>query len=212
MKRLFRFSAIIVVYLLSSAKSCDNQEQFDAMRDQRKVKSAMDSIRSEFSAATPSASTLNAFEETAKLRFADFADYLNILADTGVAPAFREHTKQMIRDLFLPGNVVLEFSLDGSKKQEAFTLDALLTEGPPTGIKAHVSCPVKVWVMDDLQAQNDSLFAGRLGFSANTDATSPDPEKYQLSGGSIRFYALKREKLFGKDSLKVWTVLLGGNE
>jgi hypothetical protein len=165
MKRSLRLSALVVLYLLFSAKSCDQQEEFDGARQQRATEAAKDSIVSVFGSDTLTALTLTAFEETAKLKFADLFDYLDILSDTSAAPAFKEQAGQMARELFIS-----EYSFPRFAR------------------------PDSIWVMEHLHRVSDSLLTGRLGFSPN---------------GSVGFLALKRNKIFGTDTLKVWNVLLG---
>jgi hypothetical protein len=167
MKFSLRLSVLIVLYLLLSAKSCNQQEEFDAAREQKRADSAKDSILSVFGSDTVTSSTLAAFEEEAKIKFADFFDYQDILSDTSAAPAFREQAREMAGELFISGNPAFH---------------AINTR------------PDSVWVKQPLHRVNDSIFTGELGFSP---------------GGTLEFYAVKRNKSFGNETLKVWTVLLG---
>lgn len=166
MKRFCRLSVLLLLYLVFSAKSCDQQEEFDAAREQRRTQATKDSIVSVFRSDTVTSATLAAFEESAKIKFSDLFDYLDILNDTTAPRAFREQAGQMAEDLFISETSVPRFPR-----------------------------PDSVWIMERLHPVNDSLFAGRLGFSPH---------------GSLGFYAVKRDKIFGKDTLKVWTVLIVG--
>ena len=110
MKRFFMLSTLLLIYLLFSSRSCNNQEEFEAAREQKQLETSIDSISSAFSSDKLSSETLRAFEETARQRFADFVDYLAILSDTVAAPAFKENTRRMIRELFISDQCVLRFT------------------------------------------------------------------------------------------------------
>jgi hypothetical protein len=169
MKRSLWLSVLIILYLLLCAKSCDQQEEFDAVREQKRADSVKDSILSVFGSDTVASSTLAAFEEEAKIKFADFFDYRDIISDTSAAPVFREQAREMAAALFISGN---------------------------SAFKGNMARPDSIWIKQPLNRVNDSIFTGELGFSP---------------GGSFEFYAVKRNKNFGNETLKVWTVLLGGS-
>ncbi|MCX6245949.1 MAG: hypothetical protein NTU98_14740 [Bacteroidetes bacterium] len=211
MKRILKLSAFILVYLLCCAKSCDNEEQFSAARNQKRIKSEKDSLTSAFGSDTLSATNLNAFEETAKNRFNDFFDYLAVLSDTTSAPEFMAHSKQMILGLFRSGNDFLRFTHPGEKKMVKTSLNELAGEKSSTEINIGSVKPDSLWISQNLHPVSDSAFAGRIGFSYRSINSGPDLKKYHLAGGSIDFFAVKREKKFGKEVHKVWTVLLGEN-
>jgi len=211
MKRILQVSAIILIYLLLCAKSCDNQEQYNATREQNMIKSAKDSLTSAFGTDTLSATTLNAFEEKAKLTFYDFMDYLSVLSDEGTAKDFREHARQMIREQFRSDAVVLCFIMPDGTSRKKITMAELA--GKQAGFPGNICAlkPDSVWVIQELHPVSDSVFAGRLGFSTIGIHTKTGLNTYYLAGSAINFFAIKREKSFGKDTLKVWTIFLGEN-
>jgi len=51
-----------------------------------------------------------------------------------------------------------------------------------------------------------------LGYTSDTLAPSSDYLNYFPAEGSIEFFAVKRAKRFGNDTLRVWNILLGKNE
>ena len=210
MKRLLKLSALLILYLLFSAKSCDREEQNNEARQQRTIRAARDSIVSVLGSDTLSAATINGFEETAKIKFADFLDYLDLLSDTTLAPEFRQHAGEMIRGLFLNESAVLQLAGPGMIRKEV-TLTELLDPASVAAGKIRVPEPDSLWVMEALLPVNDTLLKGKLGLSLILPA-SADPGKYELAGKAVDFYAVKCRKVFGRDTVKIWTVLLGTNK
>ena len=88
MKRLFNISALILLYILFTAKSCESDEQSRAQEEARTV-AAKDSIAGAFTTDSLGNSALRAFEATAMAKIYDFGDYLKILSDTAAGGVFK---------------------------------------------------------------------------------------------------------------------------
>ena len=202
-------STLLLIYLLFSSRSCNNQEEFEAAREQKQLETSIDSISSAFSSDKLSSETLRAFEETARQRFADFVDYLAILSDTVAAPAFKENTRRMIRELFISDQCVLRFTSTNNDLAKEIPLSVLLD--PQSDFVKHLKVfqPDTIRIMNALQYVNDSLYTGKLGVTFRVPFTVVEKNSYHFSAGTIEFLAAKREKSFGKDKLKVWSLLLG---
>jgi hypothetical protein len=183
MRRTVKIFALILFYFLACGKSCDNQEKSDAYHEQIKISAETDSLRSAFGTDTLSSSSLLAYLETAKQKFYDFNDYLQIVADTSVAGPFRNKAREMIRNLFItdaePAKIISPFGLDSVGIKEAF------------------------------QRINDSVYEGRLAYSFRMLQRSGKNIISPNETGTITVYLVKRDKNFGKEKLRVWNVFLG---
>ena len=140
MKRLLRISALVLLYCLSTAKSCSNQEENDAAREQVVVTAVRDSIRSAFDSGSLSPETLGSMEESAKLKLLELSDYLHILSDSTLDLGYRQKAAEMVHGLFISG---------------------LTEKGFPAGFPEFDS----VKVLQSLHRTSDSSYAGCLSFS-----------------------------------------------
>lgn len=186
MRRTVKIFALILLYFLCCGKSCDNEEKNDTQREQRRISTETDSLRSVFGTDTLSASSLLAYMETAKQKFYDFNDYLHIVADTSGARPFRDKAREMIRGLFIAGaeptKMISPFGLDSVGLKEAF------------------------------QRINDSVYEGHLVFSFRTLQRPGKIVNSSHETGTITVFLVKRDKNFGKGKLRVWNVFLGKME
>ena len=107
---------------------------------------------------------------------------------------------------------VLSFkSQSGTKKEKIMLADIL---DPKSVFPENLSVlhPDSIRVLESLHPLNDSTFEGRLGFTINSSSSLTDIKKYYSASGTIEFFAVKREKRFGGEGLRVWSVLLGENK
>jgi len=213
MKRSLKALALILIYLLFSAKSCDDREQYDAVLEQERLTAIKDSISSTMGSDTLTFTTLRAFEVAAEQKFSDFSDYANILADTSFDPAFKEQAKNMITSLFISDRTLLRLTDKEKKRRNELTINEWTRNGK---IPSRVLCtfiPDSVRVLKSFNKVNDSIFSGKLGFSL---MPSPRPGVNQRTycpvGGEIDIFLAKQEKKFGTNTLKVWDVFLGDME
>jgi len=193
MRKAAYISVLVLIYLLFSAKSCDNREQADTARDEAVAKATHDSIAAVFESDTLSEEALRAFEETAGLKIYDLAEYLKILSDSNTEQGFKGKVEAMIREMFLPQNGNMDRSTSVFKKmnmQAGMMIDSVKIQQP-------------------LQPVNDSLYAGQLRFTIHVVNPHPAERKGQTREKRVEIFVLKREKKFGDNTLKVWTVLLG---
>jgi len=209
MKRFFKISALILVYFLSSARSCDNQEQDDATRNEARVKVSRDSIISAFETDTLSVASLSAFQEAAKQKFSAFTDYLKILTDSATAEPFREQAAKMIGDLFVSGNATLHLPGYDSRKKTGITVEQLSTHGSEIWEEINTFVADSVIVQRLLHRISDSTYTGSLTFTFRTLQKQDIKSHSSKQTGSVDILLEKREKQFGSDTLKVWIIFLG---
>ncbi|MCX6303646.1 MAG: hypothetical protein NT040_01635 [Bacteroidetes bacterium] len=192
MSRTIRTFALILLYFLACGKSCDNQEQSDAEMAQRQVRAESDSLRAAFGSDTLTASTLQAYEETAVLKFADYCDYLMILADSTAAEPFRAKAREATSGMFISESSMLRYP-------------------KPAGI-ARSAC-ISARIDQPLQRACDSVYTGKLRyFSSFHEQQSEKNMKQDRFEGTACFLVLKHQKKFGPDTMKVWEVFLGDPE
>jgi len=184
MKRFINILPLLVLYLLLSSKSCDENEPGNALSEKNEAAHARDSITSVFESAELSQPELRAFEVTARLKLYDLADYLKLLGDSLAGEAFRQKAGEMARNLFIPGKT------------------------PPSGLSGMVFDSIKV--LKKLERLNDSLYSGQLSFTVNlADSDAGRRSSSRAGYRTVNIFALKQEKVFGKDTIRVWNVLLG---
>jgi len=211
MKRYILASVLLIMYVLFSAKSCSESEQDNAAMEQAKIKSSKDSIIAAFVSESLTFTSINSFNHVAEIRFADFTDYLTIISDTSLAFSFRAQAKKMAGELFISERCEFRVGLsDGSIKK--FDLKELFEVKDSNNQSLHISKPDSIWVMKGLQRVSDTVFAGKIGFSFANGNKSGTQEKYTNFFGNIDFFAVKRQKNFGKQALKVWTIFFGDGE
>lgn len=194
MKKTFYIPTLILLYLLCTAKSCDNQEQSDAARVEKRITATKDSISAVFASDTISNQTIKAFETTARLKLFDLGDYLKILADSTTDKGFKTRVKDIVSKMFI------------SEDQNHRRINSRgIFQVLPGGV--HFD---SVKVQKPFERINDSLYSGKLRFLVNY----PNSAKIIRNGSpklekTIDVYLVKREKVFGRNSMKVWTVLFG---
>ena len=210
MRRIFYISSLILLYLLATAKSCDRQEQEDDSRDRDRIKSAQDSLLSTFASDTLPGVSLQAFEETAKIRLADLSDYLSILADTSVDTTFRNKAREMILALFISENSVLWLAGPGKQGRREVSIKQVLASGNEGSTIFGKILPGSIVVQHPLQRAGDLTYTGELGFSYLPDVHKPEKSMAQaINTGKVNFLTIKHQKPFGTDTLMIWEVFLG---
>ena len=183
MRRIIKIS-LIFVYLIVCAKSCDNNEQFTRESEQKKALQARDSVTSAFEKDTLSEPLLRAFEVSAQLKLNDLADYLRIMNDSTANEAFKEKAGKMADALFIPGKKVPGF------------LSGVIFDS--------------IRVSQAFRQKNDSIYSGRLSLTIRYPHFSKSKKDIsQVKTKIVDIFTVKQEKIFGKDTIKVWNVLFG---
>jgi len=210
MSRFLKISVILLAWFIASARSCDDRKEDDAARELAQAHAARDSIASAFSSDTLSSATLRAFELTARYKLSDFTDYLQIFTDRSAEPAFRKKSGEMIRDLFISGEVCLRFSSPERPDEKEVSLEELLSSGSKNHYLDGRMAFDSIRVLKALHMENDTLCSGQLIFRPEhaNQATSLK-NICKAKDKVVDIFAVKRMKVFGNDSLKVWAVFLG---
>ncbi|MBN2632968.1 MAG: hypothetical protein JXR66_05405 [Bacteroidales bacterium] len=201
-----------MIWLVCSARTCNEDEDAVAAREEKQVKELIENIEMTFTNETPADSSLRAYEATAIDKLYDFADYLRIASDTSVDLKFRQHAAEMVRTLFIHGETEIEIKGRYTSGKELNTLDLLIDYSLSEGISYHIN-PVGITVNDRFVRENDSTFAGSLSFSIKYVSPSVSDQIEDLSGLYIMdIFLLRKIKHFGPQQLGVWEVFLGAAE
>ena len=214
MKQFSYILTFAFLYILLCSKSCNQREDLEAAREKSGVESSIKSITAHFTTDTLSRETLNGFEETAKIKVADFFDYLNILSDTSTAAGFQSRIRKIIPDLFGSTDCKITYNSSEKIKGEAvkIRIGQLVdsTSVFPTYIKQ--LRPDSLWITKYLQAIDDSTYSGQLGFLLRPVVQDKMNKSNKMFNGTVEYKVLKREKEFGGEKLKVWNIFLGNTD
>ncbi len=208
MRKTLQIFVLVLLYLVFTAKSCDNQG--NDIDNNARISLIQDSLASTFVSAVLSDNSLRAFENMAKIKLSDFNDYLAIANDTSIAGPFREKAREMIRGIFISENPVLQLSDFSNSGERNFPVKQLLEEKAGSLAAFGKIMPDSIWLKQSLQQTCDSVYTGKLGFiylpAGKQDANVQDQA---FPGGTVGFILAKRYKQFGTKTLLVWDVFLG---
>jgi hypothetical protein len=168
-----------------------------------------DSIRKVFEVDHPEEDLLGAYEETARQKLSDFADYLKIVSDTTMNIKFREQAAEMVKRLFVNGGTRVGVWAKAYSYNDISTLDELTSKGLSKGFHLWIQ-PENIKVDAPLAARNDSICTGRLSFYQNClpfDSLKSPSKNSQMV--SVDIFIIKRIKSFGDEKLNVWELYLG---
>ena len=107
MKRYMIILGLLFAFILFSAKRCDDDGEENRRLEEAEMKEVIDSVRNEFKADYLREESLFAYEQKAKQKLRDFADYMNIAHDSSLDSAFRTQAEIMTYDLFYLRHVPL---------------------------------------------------------------------------------------------------------
>jgi hypothetical protein len=180
---------LIVIYIVCSARTCNESEEGTAKEEEQYTTNLMRSVKDVFTSDSLSDHLLSAYEITAAERLNDFADYMKIISDTTLDLKFRQHAAEIVRDLFVPEEV------------NSYSL----SEGISCWIR-----PIQITILKPFTSLNDSTFTGCLSFNYNSVPLN-SRDKSEIASGKlvIDIYLIKMLSYFGKERLRVWEVYLG---
>jgi hypothetical protein len=209
MKRQLTIHVLIVIYLICSARSCNDSET-SGIRDEHKIVMVRDSVKEAFETGYLSDEALHEANLTAKQKLLDMTDYLHILNDTNIDRVIRKKASGMIRSLFLSEDVKLK--LNPILKEEVIPLKNLLSDGL-SGKYAMTDISIdSVMTVLPLRKINDTLYAGKLHFIYRVIGKSDALKQSGSTGRTLEISSVRGKKTFGSDTIRVWSVSLGNME
>ena len=210
MRRFFKISALILVYFLCTAKSCNDREQDELIQEQSIITATKDSLASVFTSDSLPLNSLRAFETTARLKLSDLSDFVRILADSTTDSLFKAKTCEMIRRQFIPGDVRFHISHDGCQKAKEMSLEQFLSTWRNISDQHGKLVFDSIRVLKSLQRTDDSSYSGQLCFKGHCCCPASVNEKVLNDRiSTVDFFVIKQRKVFGRDTINVWEALLG---
>jgi hypothetical protein len=209
MKRINYIFILIIIYLICSARGCMEDPEIVAQREEEFTINLKDSVKNIFMSDSVPDQLLKAYELTAAEKLCDFADYLKIISDTTLDLRFRQQAVELVRGLFVSGDIELQSWSSVYPVTDLNTLELLLSHSLTEGMSCWVQ-PVQISVRAPFIRESDSTFTGTFSFypnciSFNNHVTSENVSEMLL----IDIYIIKRFKSFGKEQIRVWEVYLG---
>jgi len=200
---------LIILYLVCSARTCTENEDAAAKREEQYIKELKDSVKHVFMSDSLSAQSLRSFEITAIDRLNDFADYLKIVSDTSLELKFRQHAFEVAGNLFISGEIKIQKWSKNYLPDKYITPDVLKSQLLSKGMSYRAE-PEQINVSAPFIRENDSTYAGRLSFYQKWIPVSELIQSGNINGPiNIEIFLIRKLKPFGIQQLKVWDVYLG---
>jgi hypothetical protein len=210
MRKYLVISVSLLAFLLFSSKQCNSPEDGNAAREETALKVTLDSINKAFEADYLSEQSLRAFEIKAKQKLADLADYLQIYSDPFLDESFKDHTREMILDLFISDSVHIRLNIPGKMKENNLSINEFL-KMYPSQVKNSTAFTIDSILMSEpLHKVNDLWYTGSLEFTRRY-IVSPQTNSgiTQTVNNKVDIIATKVKKQFGTDTLQIWRIFLG---
>lgn len=209
MRWIINIFSFLLIWLICSADGCTDDTTVADRRVEKQISIIKDSIRAVFEAETPGDNLLKAYEETAKQKLIDFADYLKIASDSSVNNVFRAQAAEMAGKIFISGSTDFTYWNRYSFASGRITVDSLLGNSLSNRMTSYIQ-PVQISIQKSLKMKNDTVYEGNLSFHPQRNFFIKDDSSE--TGNEmlvIDIYAVRKLKPFGKEILSVWEVCLG---
>jgi len=208
MSKYLKITVIILSLFTTYAPSCGD-EQANAIREEAILSTTKNEIRSEFETDYLTETSLFAYETTAKQKLSDLAEYLQIMTDTSLDMSFRVKSGDMIKNTFLSENEILQCVEQDEEPVKELKICLLIKKGLENKLPHQTYTFDSIGIYKPLHRIDNTTYSGVLRFSQNfTDAASPEQIINSLRRNAD-FWVIKKDKVFGTDTLKIWNVRLG---
>ena len=212
MNRISYISIIVIIYLVCSARTCTEDEDATAKKEEQYIMNLKESVKHVFMSDSLSDQLLRAFEITAEEKLNDFADYMKIISDTTLDLRFRQQATELVRNLFVASDIELQSWSRVYHVTGLNTLELLLEHSISEGISCWIQ-PSQINVINPFTQVNDSTVTGGLSFIQNCIPFNATGQSELVPGeATIDIYIIKEIKSFGDKQLRVWEVYLGAIE
>ena len=166
----------------------------------------IEEIEKEFEAPTLQKENLIAFEQRAKEKLMDFSDYINIYTNATYDASFRDQAKKMVMDQFY-GDVEIKSSIVNPMVEDTYSLSGFLTEFPKLNFELTQLILEDIKVSESLRYLDSETYTGSISFSRELlGITGQDSVIISKDLDKIEILLNRTDKIFGKDTLKVWAV------
>lgn len=200
---------LIMIYLVCTARTCNEDEETIAGREEKYIMNLKDSVKHVFMSDSLTEQILRAYEVTAAQRLNDFADYLRIISDTALDLRFRKHAAELVKELFVSDEIELSGWSKSYPEPGINLLDNLISYSLSKGV-SFWNQPMQINFVKPFTSINDSTFTGDLSFNYKSISLSGQDTSEIVTGRLVvDIYLMKKTKSFGKDRFAVWDVYLG---
>lgn len=208
MTKYLKISFYILVLFIIYAPSCVDEQEV-ANREEAILTETKNDIRAEFETDYLTEASLFAYETTAKQKLSDFVDYLHILADTSLDMSFRAKAGEMINGAFLSKNVSLQLALQKDEPDGEYNVYLLIKNGLENKLSLLPFSFDSIFVYEPLHRTGNTSYEGTLRFSQNFTLPNKPEQILNSISRNAGVYLIKEDKIFGTDTLKIWSVRLG---
>jgi hypothetical protein len=200
---------LIVIYIVCSARTCNENEEASEMQKEEYTTNLRNSVKHVFTSDSLSDNLLRAYEITATEKLTDFADYIKIISDTTLDLRFRQHAAELVRDLFISDEIDLSGWSKSYPEPGLNILEHLLSYSLSESVLFWIK-PININIIKPFTSINDSTFTGNLSFiNKCVPHSSRDTSEIESGELVIDIYLVKKLRSFGKDQISVWDVYLG---
>lgn len=200
---------LIMIYLVCTARTCIEDEDAVARREEQYTMNLKDSIKDVFMSDSLNDQLLRAYEVSAAEKLNDLADYLRIISDTTLDMRFRQHAAELVKGLFVTDQIELNNWSRMYPESGLYTLELLLAHSLSEGISCLIN-PMQITVSKPFVSESDSAFIGNLSFiNRYVPPDSKDTSVTESVRLVIDIYLVKKLRSFGEEQIRVWNVYLG---
>ena len=207
MVKVCKIATILFVLVVICAPSCGDEQAVN--REEAIVNETRNQIRTEFELDYLTEATLFAYETAARQKITDLIDYFNVLTDSSLDISFREKAGDMVKRTFLSEKTSLQLFPQKSKPMQGINVGQLITEGLENKLTFQGFRCDAIRIHKSLQRTGNKTYSGTFLISLNFEKPNQPRQMLNSIEREVDFYALKQEKVFGKDTLNIWTVKLG---
>jgi hypothetical protein len=209
MRKISTILILVIIYLTCGSQGCNQEADRLEFREEKLLAAVRDSIKQESEISSPDERLLSIYEATARQKLADLAEYLKIASDTLIDTTFRAQAGEMARKIFISGKAEIPDLLNSPVKSVAANIDDLI-KNCLSDKTDHWIQPLYITSKEKFTQRNDTLFTGKLSFRYKSipflNSSHQDSTPRNIL---VDTYAIKKAKLFGKDTLTIWEVSLG---
>jgi hypothetical protein len=196
------------VLFVLCAPSCGD-EQETSNREETILTDSKNDIRREFETEYLTESSLFAYEANATQKLSDFVDYLRTLTDTTLDMAFREKAGEMIHKTFQSDHVTIQLTEKNEQSAGEFEVHELIKYGLEDKLPIPTFAFDSIFIHEPLHRIGNVTYSGILKFSQDFSDNSKTGKILKSIHRNADFYVVKENKIFGSDTLKIWSVRLG---
>lgn len=204
MKRAVNILTLISILMVLGAPSCVDEQGAEILEAEL-LERSQEEIREEFETDYLDEESLFAYEVTAMQKLTDFTDYLQLMTNSDLDLSFRKKAGKMISSSFYSDSITLCLS----ENKEEWEVGMLIAGG----LKNELAIPSfhigSVHVEKPLHREGPGFYSGSLLFLQSISNSPEDAVKPPSMLRTAEFFVVRKNKVFGDDTLRIWNVQLG---